>query len=53
MKQAAEEEMKMLCSKPNEVFNLMKFMKNDGKDINGGGCVKYKDGGLVVSEKGR
>ena len=53
MKQAAEEEMKVLCDKPNEVFKRMKFMRKDGKNINGGGCMKDKDGRLVVSEKDR
>ena len=28
-------------------------MRRDGKDINGGGCMKDKDGRLVVSEKDR
>ena len=53
MKQAAEEEMKVLCDIPNEVFKLVKFMRKDEKDINGGGCMKDKDGRLVVSEKDR
>ena len=53
MKQASEEEMKVLCDKPNEVFKLMKFMRKNGKDINGRGCTKDKDGRLVVSEKDR
>ena len=53
MKQAAEEEMKVLCDKLNEVFKLVKFMRKDGKDINGGGCMKDKNGRLVVSEKNR
>ena len=53
MKQATEEEMKVHCDKPNEVFNLVKFMRKDGKAINGGGCMKDKDGRLVVSEKDR
>ena len=48
MKQAAEEEMNVLCDKPNKVFKLVKFMKKDGKDTNGGGCMKDKDGRLVV-----
>ena len=52
MKQTVEEEMKVLCDKPNEVFKLVKFMRRDGKDINGG-CMKDKDGRLVVSEKDR
>ena len=53
MKQAAEEEMKVLRDKPNEVFKLVKFIRKDGMDINGGGCMKNKDGRLVVSEKDR
>ena len=42
MKQAAEEEMKVLCDKPNEVFKLVKFMRKDRKDINGGGDMEDK-----------
>ena len=53
MKRAAEEEMKVLYNKSNDVFKLVKFMRRDGKDINGGGCMKDKDGRLVVSEKDR
>ena len=53
MKQAAEEEMKVLYNKSNDVFKLVKFMRRDGKDINGGGCMKDKDGRLVVSKKDR
>ena len=53
MKQAAEEKMKVLCDKPNEVFKLVKFMRKDGKDIYGGGGIKDKDARLVVSEKDR
>ena len=30
---------------------LVKFMRKGGKDINGGGCMKDKDGRLEVSEK--
>ena len=53
MKQAAEDEMKVLYNKSNDVFKLVKFMRRDGKDTNGGGCMKDKDGRLVVSEKDR
>ena len=53
MKQATEEEMKVLYSKSNDVFKLVKFIRRDGKDINGGGCMKDEDGRLVVSEKDR
>ena len=51
MKQAAEEEMKVLYNKSNDVFKLVKLMRRDGKDINGGGCMKDTHGRLVVSEK--
>ena len=53
MKQAAEEEMKVLYYKSNDIFELVKFMRRDGKDINGGGSMKDRDGRLVVSEKDR
>ena len=53
MKQEAEEEMNVLCTKPNDVFKFVKFMRKEGKDIEGGSCMKDKDGKLVVSEKDR
>ena len=37
----------------NGVFKFVNFMKKEGKDIEGGGCRKDKDGRLVVSEKDR
>ena len=52
-KQEAEEEMSVLCTKPNNVFKFLKFMRKEGRDIEGGGCMKDKDGRLVVSEKDR
>ena len=36
MKQEAEEEMNMLCTKPNNVFKFVKFMKKEGRNIKGG-----------------
>ena len=51
MRQKAEEEMNVLCTKPNDVFKFVKFMRQEGRDIDGGGCMKDKDGRLVVSEK--
>ena len=36
-----------------KIFKFVKFMRKDGKDINGGGCMKDKDGRLVVSAKDR
>ena len=53
MRQKAEEEMNVLCTKPNDVFKFVKFMRKEVRDINGGGCMKNKDGRLVVPEKGR
>ena len=52
MRQEAEE-MNVLCTKPNDVFKFVKFMRKEGRDIDGGGCMKDKDGRLVVSEKDR
>ena len=51
MKQEAEKEMIVLCSKPNDVFKLVKFMRKEIRDIESRGCMKDKDGRLVVSEK--
>ena len=51
MKQEALEEVNTLCIKPNDVFKFLKFMRKEGRDIEGGGCMKNKDGRLVVSEK--
>ena len=53
MRQGAEEEMNVPCTKPNDVFKFVKFMRKEGRDIDGGGCMKDKDGRLVVSEKNR
>ena len=44
--------MNVLCTKPNDVFKFVKFMRKEGRDIDGGGCMKDKDR-LVVSEKDR
>ena len=56
MKQEAEEEMSVLCTKPNDVFQFVNFMRKEGRNIKSGGCMKElkdKDGKLVVSEKDR
>ena len=50
MKQEAEEEMSVLCTKPNDVYKFVKFMRKEGRDIEDGGCKKNKDGKLVVVE---
>ena len=46
MKQEAEEEMNAPCTKPNDVFKFVKFTRKEGSDIEGGGCMKDKDGNL-------
>ena len=42
-----------LNKKPYNTFTLVKFMKNDGKDIKGGRNMRKKDGRLGFSEKNR
>ena len=46
----AEKELTKLNKKSNNIFTLVKFMKKDGKDIEGGRCVRGKDGKLGFSE---
>ena len=53
MRLEAEEEMNVLCTTPNDVFKFVKFMRKEGRDTDGGGCMKDKDERLVVSEKDR
>ena len=45
--------MSVLCTKPNHVFKFVKFTRKEGRGIDGGGCMKDKNGRLVVSEKDR
>ena len=52
MKQEAEE-MTVLCTKPNDVFKFVKFMRKDEREIEDEGCMKDNDGKLVISEKDR
>ena len=33
MKQEAGEKMNVLCTKPNDVFKFVKFMRKEGRDI--------------------
>ena len=53
MRQDAEEEMNVVCTKPNDVFKFVKFMRKEGRDIDGEVCMKDKDERHVVSEKDR
>ena len=51
MKQEAEKEMSVLCTKPNNLFKFVKFMRQEGRDIEGGDCMNDKDERHVVCEK--
>ena len=52
MKEAAEWELRELTEHPNKVFKLVKSMKKDGKDVEGGRCMRV-DGRSNFSEKDR
>ena len=52
MRQEAKEEMNVLCTKPNDVFKFVKFMRKEGRDLDGGGSMKDRNARLV-SEKDR
>ena len=51
MRRETEQEMNELCDKPNNVFKLVKFLKKEGKDVNGERCLRGINGGFVFSEK--
>ena len=51
MKTEAEKEMEELREKPNKVFKFIKFIKRDGKDVEGGKWIKDRDGKLVSVKK--
>ena len=53
MRKEAKKELKKLNKKPNNIFTQVKFMKKDGKDIEGGRCMRRKDGRLDLSENDR
>ncbi|XP_068739418.1 uncharacterized protein [Montipora capricornis] len=46
MKEAAERELRELSEHPNKVFKLVNSMKKDGKDVEGGRCMRGSDGRL-------
>ena len=46
-----DKELAKLNKNPNGIFTLVKFMKKDGKDIEGGRCITEKDRKLDFSEK--
>ena len=43
MKTEAKKEMEELREKPNKIFKFVKFMKRDGKDVEGRKCIKVRD----------
>ena len=53
MKKEAEEELTKLINKANNIFTQVKFIKSNGKDIEGGRCMKGKDRRLDFSKKDR
>ena len=53
MRGEAEKRLSELSENPNKVFKLVKKMKKDGKDVEGGRCMRGSDGKLSFSEKDR
>ena len=53
MKQQAEQELNDLFKTSSEVFKFVKSIKRDGKDIEGGRCMRGRDGRLGFSEEDR
>ena len=51
MRKEAEKELTKSNKKPNNIFTLVKFMKKDENDIEGGRCMRGKGGRLGFSEK--
>ena len=51
MRKEAEKKLTKMNKKPNNIFTLVKFMKKDGKDIEGGRCMRGKDGKFGFSKK--
>ena len=51
MRKETKRELKKLNKKPNNIFSLVKFIKKDGKDIEGGRCMRGKDPRIGFSEK--
>ena len=51
MRKGAEKELTKLNKKPNNIFTLVKFMKNDGRHIEKGRCMRGKNRRLSFSEK--
>ena len=50
MKEAAERELRELSEHPNKLFKLVKSMKKNGKDVEGGRCMRGSEGRLNFSD---
>ena len=53
MRREAEQETNNLCYKLNNVFKLLKFLKKEGQNVNGGRCLRRINGRSVFTEKNR
>ena len=53
MKTKAEKEMEVLREKQTKIFKIVKFMKRDGKDVEGGNWIKGRDGRIGSSQEDR
>ena len=53
MKKEAEQEVRDLCENPNKVYKSLRLMKQEGRDVEGGRCMRGSDGRLNFSEKDR
>ena len=51
MSRETEQEINDLCDKPNIVFKLVRFLKKEGQDVNGGQCLRQIKGKFVISKK--
>ena len=47
----AEQAMNNLCDKSNNVFKLIKFLKKEGQDVNGGRCLRGINSRVPFSKK--
>ena len=51
MGKEAEQKMNELCNTPNNVFKLVKFLNEEGQDINSGRCFQGINSKFVLSKK--
>ena len=53
MRREADREINDLCDKPNNAFKLVKFLKKERPDVNGGRYLRGINGRFVFSKKDR